>query len=319
MIGLRVGDRDAFERLQKRVSEKGTVRVPGIKSPPEVGATELLVLKGPVGEIERFEVVVEKVDGRKVTVKFGASERDRLQKANFLGALSRDLPAVDDLLGDAPLEDEGEGRRPLSGRLGSVSGAHKATTGPQRALSGQRRAVSGANPTMSGSQVAAPKRPRVNPGLVAVGLLLVAGVVFALTAGAPSQSSDWPPAGTSEPNVADLNLTTITSAVPATPAGARLDWALSRVNGQAALQPSEFGDAFAASVLSRVSENALIAAFEDLRERAPFVLEGFVEEPTDTTLVAALSTGTGAYMAVIIEVEAAAPHRLRVLDFANWR
>jgi hypothetical protein len=106
-------------------------------------------------------------------------------------------------------------------------------------------------------------------------------------------------------------------AIPDTPAGSQLTWALDQINGGAgSLQVGEVRDRFAADFLAGLPAASLIGVLQNLAgPLAPVTVARFEGGVTATRVHALLSTATGQIWRVQLGVEPDPPHRINDLFF----
>lgn len=263
---------------------------------PDVGSTQTLNFVGDGRVVANYQVVVESVENGKAHVRFVEGELGKLAAAAGSSRLSGGYPSVGETTGNEEEMELGLANDEVpAGRLRTQSAPSKA----------------------SGFKPSQPTRKMpVHPIVAAAGVLLLAGLLFAFTAGSTNQDTEMPPPQRI-PTVYELGLAQVTNEIPISPAGERLSWTIDRLNGVAPLSAEEFNQVFSDDVLARASAETLVSAVEELTPQAPYQLVGFVETPTDYQLTGVLQMSNGDYRAAIIEVEVAEPHRLSQLNIQN--
>ena len=214
-------------------------------------------------------------------------------------------------------------RRPGSGG----AGPRKRRQGerPKRPASGSPRdGISARSPgARSGgdaSQTKAPtkaERPQVSRRLLVLGAIAAVGLLVSLTLGR-SSSDNWPTEQFAPLTREDLQLAEGTDAIPSTPAGVALEWALGALSGANELTPSVIEQQFSATTLASISAPELASAIQELVLGGPFALIGFVEPPETHRLLAAVEDPYGGFHQLRVRVSGNAPHRLHALFLRRW-
>src|SRR5215217_5461462 len=116
---------------------------------------------------------------------------------------------------------------------------------------------------------------------------------------------------------AKTSKTALANAIPATPAGDQLSWALQQVNdGGAGLSSAEIVDRFTGGFLDALSPADVIAVFTGyLAPNGPMAVARFEGGVTATRANALLTTPSGQLWHVRLAVEAAPPYRIDDLFF----
>ncbi len=109
----------------------------------------------------------------------------------------------------------------------------------------------------------------------------------------------------------------VAAAIPATPVGKQVTWALAQLNGRAArLRPADVTAHFSPEFLKEVMPApALVATLgQTATERGPFTFTGFAYPPTATQAVALVETKAGERGSLRIRVEGRRPARIVALE-----
>lgn len=103
-----------------------------------------------------------------------------------------------------------------------------------------------------------------------------------------------------------------TAAIPTTPVGQQLTWALAQLNGRAAgLSEAEAVAHFSPRFLSVMPAPDLVASLgQTAAERGPFTFTGFAYPPTATQAVALIETKAGERASLRIKVDGGTPDRI---------
>lgn len=109
------------------------------------------------------------------------------------------------------------------------------------------------------------------------------------------------------------------TAIPATPAGHQLRWALRQLNGNAELRTQEVSTRFTAEFLRFVAppEQVVELLRQAAIERGPFKLVGYAQPVTRTTVVGVLRSKGGQRAAIRIAVESRGAHRIVAFELGD--
>jgi pimeloyl-ACP methyl ester carboxylesterase len=107
------------------------------------------------------------------------------------------------------------------------------------------------------------------------------------------------------------------TAIPATPVGRQLTWALAQLNGGAAsLRPADVTARFSPEFLTEVMPAPAVVAMlgQTATERGPFTFTGFAYPPTATQAVALIETRAGERGSLRVRVDGRTPARIVALE-----
>jgi len=166
-------------------------------------------------------------------------------------------------------------------------------------------AACGSTPASSSAASGVGASAGASPASSAAGGLASGGLVSPSPVGSPSGALPAsPPAGPAGP-----------IALPATPAGTRLQWVLDAINRPGEqLTAADISGAFAPSFLAQVSIDQLSGAFTQVAGAGPFTVASYAPTPDGLQAEARLE-GPAAALSVGIAVEPAAPNRITGLLF----
>jgi hypothetical protein len=122
------------------------------------------------------------------------------------------------------------------------------------------------------------------------------------------------------PPISTLNLAQTAVALPPTPAGAAMSWAVTTLNGGfEGLTAAQVTEKFTPAILERVPASALLDAMRSAGyESAPFGLVGFADAPTNTTIRGVFRNRGDRYVEVFISTEPTEPYRLHDIVIRNF-